>query len=114
MRITTTLASILALAAFAAAPVIGADDTTPTTKTEASKGHEVTKITLAEAPEAVQKTIKAEAGDKKIVKIEKVVIKKKDESKTVYEAFIAGEKHITVNPDGTLVKHGKKLEKKEK
>ena len=61
------------------------------------------KIKLTDAPAAVQKTIKAQAGDQKIDMIEKDV----ENGKTIYEAEIMVDgkrKEITVGEDGKLIK----------
>ncbi len=75
-------------------------------------------ITLAETPEAVGAAIKAQAGDGKVVEVEKVL----SNGKTTYEATIKKGKEksvITLNEKGKVLEHesaekGEKEEKKEK
>ena len=60
------------------------------------------KVQLKDCPEAVQKTIKKEAGDGKIVEVEK----EREHGKTVYEAevIIDGQEYeLTVAEDGELL-----------
>lgn len=72
-------------------------------------------ITLAEAPEAVGAAIKAEAGDGRVLEVEKVL----EKGKTVYEATIKKGKAktvVTFNEKGKVIEHeeAEKGEKKEK
>ncbi len=60
------------------------------------------KVLLKDCPEAVQKTIKKEAGSGKIVEIEK----EREHGKVIYEAEVVidgKEYELTVGEDGTLI-----------